>query len=131
MNNYSIFQNLDMKLIIVCCLVAMTFASKSEEQEPIFCEKNGVFIEKGETYHVDACQSCLCRNGSLKCELIQCDWHDCPEGEWPITYKGDCCPTCTELLRDNLTFLNDHFLTLVTDKQTVTIWLHRFKTIVS
>lgn len=46
----------------------------------------------GDTWRVDACQSCTCRDGQIHCFSQTCPITPCKR---PVLKKGHCCPICT------------------------------------
>ncbi|XP_065346284.1 uncharacterized protein LOC135943585 [Cloeon dipterum] len=55
------------------------------------CEVNGKVYPKEEHFHPqdNPCKYCICVNGAIECDTIQCDWlSDCT----PVYEEKSCCP---------------------------------------
>ncbi|CAH1246674.1 KCP [Branchiostoma lanceolatum] len=66
-------------------------------QEAGSCIVEGVMYLDGESFHTDACTTCLCRKGQTYCQVQSCP--AIPEGCQPITTETtdhpQCCPNIT------------------------------------
>ncbi|XP_073683597.1 cysteine-rich motor neuron 1 protein-like [Garra rufa] len=51
----------------------------------------GEILRDGDSWKPNACSSCVCRNGSVRCFSQQCPAADC---RIPVLRKGQCCPQC-------------------------------------
>ncbi|KAK2879228.1 hypothetical protein Q8A67_020019 [Cirrhinus molitorella] len=51
----------------------------------------GRILQEGDSWKPNACSSCVCRNGSVRCFSQQCPKAKC---RVPVLRKGQCCPQC-------------------------------------
>ncbi|KAH9496357.1 Protein kinase C-binding protein nell2 [Bulinus truncatus] len=85
---------LEMKLVIVCCLLLIAF-DLSKGDSPMGCQKeDGTMIPEGESFSDGDCKECFCMDGTIYCVPVQCGWPKCPDGAKPVTLEGNCCPSC-------------------------------------
>ncbi|XP_042599024.1 cysteine-rich motor neuron 1 protein-like [Cyprinus carpio] len=65
-------------------------AVNSSHQE--FCVSSaGEILRSGDSWKPNACSSCVCRDGKIRCFSQQCPLADC---RVPVLRKGQCCPQC-------------------------------------
>uniref|UniRef100_A0A8C1M845 VWFC domain-containing protein n=1 Tax=Cyprinus carpio TaxID=7962 RepID=A0A8C1M845_CYPCA len=65
-------------------------AVNSSHQE--FCVSSaGEILRSGDSWKPNACSSCVCRDGKIRCFSQQCPLADC---RVPVLRKGQCCPFC-------------------------------------
>ncbi|XP_067223297.1 cysteine-rich motor neuron 1 protein-like [Chanodichthys erythropterus] len=65
----------------------------SSRQE--YCvSSNGEILLAGDSWKSNACTSCTCRDGSVRCFSQQCPAAGC---RVPVLRKGQCCPQCLEI----------------------------------
>uniref|UniRef100_A0A9J8BIA6 Cysteine-rich motor neuron 1 protein n=1 Tax=Cyprinus carpio carpio TaxID=630221 RepID=A0A9J8BIA6_CYPCA len=73
-----------------CCYTCPE--DKPEPLRPEFCvSSSGEILQAGDSWKPNACSSCVCRNGSVRCFSQQCPAADC---RVPVLRKGQCCPQC-------------------------------------
>ncbi|XP_016144905.1 cysteine-rich motor neuron 1 protein-like [Sinocyclocheilus grahami] len=51
----------------------------------------GEILRSGDSWKPNACSSCVCRDGNVRCFSQQCPLADC---RVPVLRKGQCCPQC-------------------------------------
>ncbi|KAM7096815.1 collagen alpha-2(V) chain-like [Ciconia maguari] len=68
------------------------------EDEEIACTQNGQMYLNRDIWKPSPCQICVCDNGAILCDEIQCQ--DVLECENPQVPPGECCPVCPHTTRD-------------------------------
>ena len=80
-----------MTLIYLQIILSRTFCLSFVETG-LTCNHNAVVRQDGESWQVDACTTCACKDGLTFCkaasckEPVHCSWMGVP--------KGECCPVC-------------------------------------
>lgn len=69
-----------------------------EDVEEIACTQNGQMYLNRDIWKPSPCQICVCDNGAILCDEIQCQ--DVLECENPQVPPGECCPVCPHTARD-------------------------------
>jgi len=69
-----------------------------EDVEEIACTQNGQMYLNRDIWKPSPCQICVCDNGAILCDEIQCQ--DVLECENPQVPPGECCPVCPHTTRD-------------------------------
>ncbi|NXF94637.1 CO5A2 protein, partial [Eubucco bourcierii] len=69
-----------------------------EDVEEIACTQNGQMYLNRDIWKPSPCQICVCDNGAILCDEIQCQ--DMLECENPQVPPGECCPVCPHTTRD-------------------------------
>ncbi|XP_009877245.1 PREDICTED: collagen alpha-2(V) chain-like, partial [Apaloderma vittatum] len=69
-----------------------------EDVEEIACTQNGQMYLNRDIWKPSPCQICVCDNGAILCDEIQCQ--DALECENPQVPPGECCPVCPHTTRD-------------------------------
>ncbi|NWI00380.1 CO5A2 protein, partial [Tichodroma muraria] len=69
-----------------------------EDGEEIACTQNGQMYLNRDIWKPSPCQICVCDNGAILCDEIQCQ--DMLECENPQVPPGECCPVCPHTSRD-------------------------------
>lgn len=69
-----------------------------EDGEEIACTQNGQMYLNRDIWKPSPCQICVCDNGAILCDEIQCQ--DMLECENPQVPPGECCPVCPHTPRD-------------------------------
>ncbi|ELW69074.1 Thrombospondin-2 [Tupaia chinensis] len=62
------------------------------------CWQDGRFFAENETWVVDSCTSCTCRNFKTVCRQISCPPATCAS---PAFAEGECCPSCSHVHSEN------------------------------
>ncbi len=79
-------------LIIVCLLSEEDLEPPRPGLHQEFCVSSaGGILRSGDSWKPNACSSCVCRDGSVRCFSQQCPVADC---RVPVLRKGQCCPQC-------------------------------------
>ncbi|XP_014245545.1 BMP-binding endothelial regulator protein [Cimex lectularius] len=62
------------------------------------CKVGDLTYEDGETWQVDLCKSCVCKEGSVRCAAEMCPQQNkaCPPNQNLVHLEGQCCPKCVE-----------------------------------
>ena len=55
------------------------------------CFYQGDVYESGAEFRPDACSTCRCERGSVRCAVQDCPPARCPK---PVTPPAACCPAC-------------------------------------
>lgn len=69
-----------------------------EDVEEVACTQNGQMYLNRDIWKPSPCQICVCDNGAILCDEIQCQ--DMLECENPQVPPGECCPVCPHTTRD-------------------------------
>lgn len=69
-----------------------------DDAEEIACTQNGQMYLNRDIWKPSPCQICVCDNGAILCDEIQCQ--DVLECENPQVPPGECCPVCPHRTRD-------------------------------
>lgn len=68
-----------------------------EDAEEIACTQNDQMYLNRDIWKPTPCQICVCDNGAILCDEIQCQ--DVLECENPQIPPGECCPVCPNTAR--------------------------------
>ncbi|XP_067404012.1 collagen alpha-2(V) chain-like [Emydura macquarii macquarii] len=68
-----------------------------EDADEIACTQNGQMYLNRDIWKPSPCQICVCDNGAILCDEIQCT--DVLECESPQIPPGECCPVCPNMPR--------------------------------
>lgn len=79
-----------------CSVCSLSYLG--EDVEEIACTQNGQVYLNRDIWKPSACQICVCDNGAILCDEIQCQ--DVLECENPQVPPGECCPVCPHTTRD-------------------------------
>ncbi|XP_035786652.1 BMP-binding endothelial regulator protein-like isoform X2 [Anopheles albimanus] len=60
------------------------------------CTNAGKVYQNNETWSLNACTSCECRAGEVRCANIQCPKRKCGPNESLVRSANECCPQCVE-----------------------------------
>lgn len=53
------------------------------------------FLQDKDTWKLEACVSCVCQGGHVRCSVEKCAENlNCKDGEEPHRDKNECCPKC-------------------------------------
>lgn len=80
------------------CIVYSLSPIPGEDVEEIACTQNGQMYLNRDIWKPSPCQICVCDNGAILCDEIQCQ--DVLECENPQVPPGECCPVCPHTTRD-------------------------------
>ena len=57
------------------------------------CEHNGSVKLNGDVFKIDKCTVCICRDGSVECDTLQCNPLKCPTDQQYLP-ANECCKKC-------------------------------------
>ena len=57
-----------------------------------FSPRSGQIYLENDSWQIDKCTTCTCKNGLVLCEVNECQAVTCLN---PILNKDECCPYCT------------------------------------
>lgn len=80
------------------CYYLCSLSLPGEDVEEIACTQNGQMYLNRDIWKPSPCQICVCDNGAILCDEIQCQ--DVLECENPQVPPGECCPVCPHTARD-------------------------------
>uniref|UniRef100_A0A8C4Y8E3 VWFC domain-containing protein n=1 Tax=Gopherus evgoodei TaxID=1825980 RepID=A0A8C4Y8E3_9SAUR len=90
--------------LILAALLGQFITIKAQEEfqeefdaEEIACTQNEQMYLNRDIWKPTPCQICVCDNGAILCDEIQCQ--DVLECENPQTPRGECCPVCPNTAR--------------------------------
>ncbi|XP_060052517.1 kielin/chordin-like protein isoform X2 [Erinaceus europaeus] len=75
------------------------------------CTHQGREVASGERWAVDACTSCSCVNGAVRCQSQRCPPLSCSPDEAPALSPGSCCPRCLPRPASCMAFGDPHYRT--------------------
>lgn len=75
------------------------------------CLYNDVIYQNNETWSLDACRSCCCTSGNIRCSETKCQEIKCRSNEELVRPPGECCPKCIEAAGTCTVFGDPHFKT--------------------
>uniref|UniRef100_A0A8W7P356 BMP-binding endothelial regulator protein n=1 Tax=Anopheles coluzzii TaxID=1518534 RepID=A0A8W7P356_ANOCL len=75
------------------------------------CAAAGKVYQNNETWSLNACTSCECRAGEVRCANIQCPKKKCGPNETLLSVSGECCPRCVESPAVCTVFGDPHYKT--------------------
>uniref|UniRef100_A0A4W3JUA8 VWFC domain-containing protein n=1 Tax=Callorhinchus milii TaxID=7868 RepID=A0A4W3JUA8_CALMI len=75
-------------LLLVITQVSLTVA---QEDTGPSCMDNNIIHANQAVWKPEPCNICVCDNGHILCDKMDCEMLDCPDAEIP---PGDCCPVC-------------------------------------
>uniref|UniRef100_G3TCX1 Kielin cysteine rich BMP regulator n=1 Tax=Loxodonta africana TaxID=9785 RepID=G3TCX1_LOXAF len=75
------------------------------------CAHQGREVASGELWAVDACTSCSCVAGTVRCQSQRCPPLACGPDEAPALSPGSCCPRCVLRPASCLAFGDPHYRT--------------------
>ncbi|KAM9650369.1 kielin/chordin-like protein [Trichechus inunguis] len=75
------------------------------------CAHQGREVASGERWAVDACTSCSCVAGTVRCQSQRCPPLSCGPDEAPALSPGSCCPRCVLRPASCLAFGDPHYRT--------------------
>ncbi|XP_075413505.1 kielin/chordin-like protein [Tenrec ecaudatus] len=75
------------------------------------CEHQGQEVASGEHWAVDACTSCSCVAGTVRCQSQRCPLFSCGPDEVPALSPGSCCPRCLPRPASCMAFGDPHYRT--------------------
>ncbi|XP_078000494.1 kielin/chordin-like protein [Glandiceps talaboti] len=65
------------------------------------CQFNNVQYPLGDVFKPDDCTNCLCQNGNVQCDVIDCPILTCP---FKVKDPGQCCERCRAQLSQEINF---------------------------
>ncbi|XP_077096594.1 cysteine-rich motor neuron 1 protein isoform X6 [Siphateles boraxobius] len=78
-----------------CCSVCPEDALEPVDSSGQECVSSAGEIRlSGDSWRIDACRSCTCRDGAVQCFSQTCPTLPC---RVPVLRKGQCCPQCLEI----------------------------------
>nr|KAF6418608.1 kielin cysteine rich BMP regulator [Rousettus aegyptiacus] len=75
------------------------------------CSHQGREVASGEGWAVDACTSCSCVAGTVRCQSQRCPRISCGPDEAPALNPGSCCPRCLPRPASCMAFGDPHYRT--------------------
>ncbi|MBZ3888562.1 Kielin/chordin-like protein [Sciurus carolinensis] len=75
------------------------------------CVHQGRQVAVGEHWAVDACTSCSCMAGTVRCQSQRCPRLSCGQDEAPALSPGSCCPRCLPRPASCMAFGDPHYRT--------------------
>ncbi|KAL1777523.1 kielin chordin [Sigmodon hispidus] len=75
------------------------------------CMHQGRQVASGEHWAVDACTSCSCLAGTVRCQRQRCSKLACGQEEAPALSPGSCCPRCLPRPASCMAFGDPHYRT--------------------
>nr|XP_020145327.1 kielin/chordin-like protein isoform X2 [Microcebus murinus] len=75
------------------------------------CVHQGREVASGERWAVDACTSCSCVAGTVRCQSQRCRQLSCGPDEAPALSPGSCCPHCLPRPATCMAFGDPHYRT--------------------
>ncbi|XP_047416876.1 kielin/chordin-like protein isoform X3 [Sciurus carolinensis] len=75
------------------------------------CVHQGRQVAVGEHWAVDACTSCSCVAGTVRCQSQRCPRLSCGQDEAPALSPGSCCPRCLPRPASCMAFGDPHYRT--------------------
>ncbi|ERE89489.1 kielin/chordin-like protein [Cricetulus griseus] len=75
------------------------------------CMHRGRQVASGEHWTVDACTSCFCVAGIVRCQSQRCSKLACGQDEAPALSPGSCCPRCLPRPASCMAFGDPHYRT--------------------
>ncbi|KAL6045925.1 hypothetical protein STEG23_018423 [Scotinomys teguina] len=75
------------------------------------CMHQGRQVASGEHWAVDACTSCSCLDGAVRCQTQRCSKLACGPDEAPALSPGSCCPRCLPRPASCMAFGDPHYRT--------------------
>ncbi|KAK7813865.1 hypothetical protein U0070_002515, partial [Myodes glareolus] len=75
------------------------------------CVHQGRQVASGEHWAVDACTSCSCLAGTVRCQSQRCSKLTCGSDEAPALSPGSCCPRCLSRPASCMAFGDPHYRT--------------------
>ncbi|XP_012520189.1 PREDICTED: kielin/chordin-like protein [Propithecus coquereli] len=75
------------------------------------CVHQGREVASGERWAVDACSSCSCVAGTVRCQSQRCRLLSCGPDEAPALSPGSCCPRCLPRPASCMAFGDPHYRT--------------------
>nr|XP_017507713.2 kielin/chordin-like protein isoform X4 [Manis javanica] len=75
------------------------------------CAHQGRAVASGERWAVDACTSCSCVAGTVRCQSQRCPPLSCGPAEAPFLRPGSCCPRCLRRPASCMAFGDPHYRT--------------------
>nr|XP_051704902.1 kielin/chordin-like protein isoform X2 [Oryctolagus cuniculus] len=78
---------------------------------PQSCMYQGLQVASGERWAADACTSCFCVAGTVRCQSQRCRPLSCGPDEAPALRPGSCCPRCLPRPASCMAFGDPHYRT--------------------
>ncbi|XP_025235151.1 kielin/chordin-like protein isoform X1 [Theropithecus gelada] len=75
------------------------------------CVHQGREVASGERWTVDACTSCSCMAGTVRCQSRRCSPLSCDPDKAPALSPGSCCPRCLPRPASCMAFGDPHYRT--------------------
>ncbi|XP_058511030.1 kielin/chordin-like protein [Ochotona princeps] len=75
------------------------------------CVHQGLPVASGQRWSVDACTSCSCESGAVRCQSQRCQALSCGPDEAPALSPGSCCPRCLPRPASCMAFGDPHYRT--------------------
>ncbi|XP_011851381.1 PREDICTED: kielin/chordin-like protein [Mandrillus leucophaeus] len=75
------------------------------------CVHQGREVASGERWTVDACTSCSCMAGTVRCQSQRCSPLSCGPDKAPALSPGSCCPRCLPRPASCMAFGDPHYRT--------------------
>lgn len=75
------------------------------------CMYNDIVYPNNKTWSLDACRSCCCTAGNIRCSETKCQEVKCRSNEELVRPPGECCPKCIEAAGSCTVFGDPHFKT--------------------
>uniref|UniRef100_A0A2K5U3U5 Kielin cysteine rich BMP regulator n=1 Tax=Macaca fascicularis TaxID=9541 RepID=A0A2K5U3U5_MACFA len=75
------------------------------------CVHQGREVASGERWTVDACTSCSCMAGTVRCQSRRCSPLSCGPDKAPALSPGSCCPRCLPRPASCMAFGDPHYRT--------------------
>ncbi|XP_011795022.1 PREDICTED: kielin/chordin-like protein [Colobus angolensis palliatus] len=75
------------------------------------CVHQGREVASGEHWTVDACTSCSCMAGTVRCQSRRCSPLSCGPDKAPALSPGSCCPRCLPRPASCMAFGDPHYRT--------------------
>ncbi|XP_037692124.1 kielin/chordin-like protein isoform X1 [Choloepus didactylus] len=75
------------------------------------CVHQGREVTSGERWAMDACTSCSCMAGTVRCQSQRCPLLSCGSDEAPALSPGSCCPLCLPRPASCMAFGDPHYRT--------------------
>uniref|UniRef100_A0A8C3VXH4 Kielin cysteine rich BMP regulator n=1 Tax=Catagonus wagneri TaxID=51154 RepID=A0A8C3VXH4_9CETA len=86
-----------------CCPVCQALSQS--------CLHQGQQVASGEHWAVDACSTCSCAAGTVRCYSQRCPLLSCNPDEAPALNPGSCCPRCLPRPASCMAFGDPHYRT--------------------